>query len=152
MKLYGYLGIALAALLAVSGIYVKGRSDGKAVVQVLLDAQRATWQAEHDKQVAETARIQAEWDRSQKRESEINARLQVVTLESAGLTRSLRDYRARLRALSALAESTGQPDPTAGESADLERAEAAHYAACSRDAERLSQFQVFYQSLREAQE
>jgi negative regulator of sigma E activity len=150
-KLYGYAAIALAVLLAVTGIYSKGRSDGKAVVQAVLDAQRAAWQAEYDKQVAETARIQGEWDRTKEREREIDARLQVVTLESANLSRSLRDYRARIRALSEAASTPAESDFASGIAGDLERAEEAHLSACARDSERLTQWQAFYQSLLDSQ-
>jgi predicted nucleic acid-binding Zn-ribbon protein len=151
MKLYLYLAAVLIGLSLLGGLYFKGRSDGKAVVQAVLDKQRATWQAEYDKQVAETARVQAEWDRSKEREGEINARLQVVSLESADFSRRLRDYRARLRALSEAASTPAESDAASGIAGDLEQAEADHIAACSRDAERLTQYQQFYRSLQDAQ-
>lgn len=144
---YKLLGAILAASLLLGGVYLRGRHDGKAVVQAVLDAQRGVWQADYDKQVAETARIQAEWDRSKEREGEINARLQVVTLESANISRSLRDYRSRLRALSEAAATPAESDLASRESDDLERAEEAHYAACARDAQRLTEFQAFYAAL-----
>jgi len=151
MKLYLYLAAGLFALSLLGGAYFKGKSAGKAEIQAILDEQRAVWQAEYDKQVAETARIQAEWDRSKEREGEINARLQVVSLESADFSRRLRDYRARLRALSEAAGTPAESDAASGIAVDLERAEEAHLAACSRDAERLTQYQQFYRSLQDAQ-
>lgn len=57
--LYRYIGFALIIALVLGGLYLKGRSDGKAVVQAVLDKQRAVWQAEHDAQVTETKRIEA---------------------------------------------------------------------------------------------
>ena len=143
-------GLVLSVVTGIGG-YVWGRLDGRAIWKGELDTQRAVWQVEHDKQVAETKRVQGEWDATKERESVIQKRLEVVTAESAGFARSLYDYRARLRALSDLAASTGQPDPTSGIAADLESLEGAHYAACSRDAERLTQFQAFYEALRLAQ-
>lgn len=149
--LYRYLGGALVFFLLLGGVYLKGKANGKEIIQDKFDRYKEVAQLAYDRQVAKTAEIQAQWDKSQERESEIKARLQVVSLESADLTRSLRSYRARLRALSEAPRPTGVPDPAAGITGDLERAEAAHYAACARDAERLGQWQAFYQSLLVAQ-
>lgn len=149
--LYRYIGGFLVFFLLLGGAYLKGKANGKEMVQAKFDRYKEVAQLAYDRQVAKTAEIQAQWDKSQERESEIKAKLQVVTLESADLSRSLRSYRARLRALSEAPRPAGVPDPTAGESADLEQAEADHYAACSRDAERLSQYQAFYKALQDTQ-
>lgn len=149
--IYKYLYGGIAVLAVLVGLYLYGYNKGQDNVQAKFDAYKSVAQLAYDKQAAETARVQSEWDRSKEREGEINARLQVVTLESAGLSRGLRDYRTRLRALSDAALAAGDPDSTSGESGDLERLEAAHYAACSRDSERLTAWQAFYSSLLEAQ-
>lgn len=148
---YRYIGGALIFFLLLGGSYLKGRSSGKEIVQDKFDRYKETAQLAYDRQVAKTAEVQAQWDATKEREDAIKSRLQVVTLESAGLTRSLRDYRARLRALSEAARTAGEPDPTSGESSDLERLEGAHFEACARDSQRLTEFQAFYQSLLDAQ-
>lgn len=151
--LYRYVGGALIFFLLLGGAYLKGRAAGKEVVQVKFDAYKNTAQLAYDRQVAETARIQSEWNRSKDREREIQARLQVVTNDGASLARRLRDYRARSCPLSSPSTTAGEPPETAGVPPDgpsVDQALGRHLEACARDAERLGQFQSFYQSLREA--
>lgn len=145
LMLYG------GAVLIAFGLLLSAYFKGKSVVREEFDAYKLVAQVKYDAQVAETKRIQDGWNKSKEREGEIVKRLEVVTADNVGFSNRLRDYRSRLRALSALAESTGQPDPTSGVSQDLEQAETDHFAACARDAERLTQFQAFYESLRAVQ-
>ena len=154
-KLYGYLGIALAAVLAVGVVYGKGKSVGRAEIQVVLDEERAVHKTEFDKQVAETARVQAAWDSTKEREREINARLEVVTADSTTLAERLRQHtRRRVCPVSGPASSAASPDGTSGVTGSdesIERRTGEVFAACARDSERLTQFQAFYESLRAAQ-
>lgn len=148
--IYKYLAIlALVAAIAF-GAFLKG----KAVVQKELDQQRAVWQASYDSQVAETKRIQEAWDSSKEREHEIQERLNVVSADGVTLADKLRQYRARRCAVSNPAGSTTVPDLASGvpgSDESIERRTGEVFAACARDAERLTQFQVFYESLRNAQ-
>jgi hypothetical protein len=149
--IYKWLAIAAISAAIAAGAYFRGRHD----VTVVLERERAVHKAEYDVQVAETARVQAAWDSTKERESEINARLEVVTTDSADLVERLRQHsRRRCSAMPATTGSAASPDATSGESADSDPVEVAtglHFAACARDSERLTQFQTFYQSLRNAQ-
>ena len=151
--IYKYLSIGALALFLTLGLYLKGRSDGAGVVQRKFDSYKAVAQQAYDKQVAETARIQGEWDRTKEREGEIKARLKVVTNDGASLARRLRDYRASGCPLSSPSTTAGEPSGAAGvppDSPSVDEALGRHLEACARDAERLGQFQSFYRSLREA--
>lgn len=129
--IYKYLSIGAVVLFLTLGLYLKGRSDGADKVQAKFDAYKNTAQLAYDRQVAETARIQSEWNRSKEREGEINARLQVVSLESASFARGLRDYRSRLSALSQAAGTPAESDAASRESDNLAGLEERHLAALS---------------------
>ena len=150
--LYRYLGAALIALLLVGAIYFKGRSDGKAVVQAVLDEQRATWQEQFDNQSRETALKEAAWAaKSKEIENALQARLAAATFDGATLADRLRDYsRRRSCPLSPASSSTPGADAAPGISPDsdpVERAIAGHLSACARDAERLAAWQEWYRGL-----
>ena len=152
--IYKYLYGGALVLAIILGAYLKGRSDGADRVQVKFDAYKRTTQLAYDRQVAETARIQSEWNRSKDREREIQARLQVVTNDGASLARRLSNYRSRSCPLSSPSTTAGEPSGAAGVPPDgpsVDQALGRHLEACARDAERLGQFQTFYQSLRDAQ-
>lgn len=154
--LYRYLGGILILALVVGGIYFKGRSDGKEVVQAELDAQRATWQQQFDKQSADTARIEEQRDQLTWRiENELQPKLAAVTAGADDLAGKLRQYtRRRVCAVSEAAGSTAVPDSAGRVPSDSDPVEAAlgdHIAACARDAERLTGWQEFYEALRLAQ-
>lgn len=154
--LWRWLGGALIVVLVLGGIYLKGRSDGKAVVQAELDAQRATWQGQFDRQAAETARIEEARDQLKWRiERELEPRLAAATDRGATLAERLRQHTSRrVCALSEAAGGPALPDGASGIAADsggVDEAVEQHFAACSRDAERLTTFQEFYRGLLDRQ-
>lgn len=151
-KLYAYGAAAVIAALFMGGIYLKGRSDGKAVVQAVLDAQRATWIAAYEKQKAETDRIQDEWNKAKEIERELQERLGVVSSDAADIARRLRlATRQCRRPLPEAPAPAGDAGSPGGESPDLGSLEESHFSACARDAERLTKLQEWYDSLRQAQ-
>lgn len=151
--LWKYLGAILIVFLVVGGIYGKGRSDGKAVVQAVLDDQRAAWQGQFDRQSRKTAAQEAAWAaKTQEVENALQARLDAATVDSITLADRLREYtRRRSCPLSQAAGTASVADAATGEPADgdpVERAVASHFAACSRDAARLAAWQEWYEAAR----
>ena len=142
---------AIAAAIALGGYFY-----GKSKVTALWEADKAVWQANFDKQKDETDRVQGEWNKAKETANAIQDKLDTATADSDSLAGKLRDYQARARrcAMPNPAGSPGSPDAASGVAADsdgVEQALGEHLAACARDAERLTQFQVFYESLRQAQ-
>ncbi len=154
-KLYGYLGIALAVLLAVGAIYGKGRSDGKQVIQARLDEQRETWKTAFDKQAAETKQTEAVWAaRLKEQERGLQAKLDAAESSVGGLSRRLRlaTVSAGQCAVSGDSAATGEPSDASGVStgiAEIERDADAAWAAAARDSARLTACQLAYNTLRE---
>jgi hypothetical protein len=140
---YRFIALALIAAVIVGGAYLKGRGDGKAVVQAELDEQRATWQQQFDRQVADSAAKEAEFKAIAKaKEDEIKASLEAATVAGADLAARLRNHqRAGRCAVSQPAGAAGGADGTSGIDADsdpVEQATGRHIEACARDAERLN--------------
>jgi hypothetical protein len=143
-------------------VYGKGKSVGRAEIQAVLDEQRAVWQADFDKQVAETARVQAAWDSTKERERAANEKLAVATADGAGLSERLRIATRGRRCPVPAAAGVGTEPGAAGEVADLgaeierlageiDRVTDEHFGNCASDAEQLSLIQKRYNDMRDAQ-
>ena len=132
-----YIGFALVIALALGGLYLKGRSDGKAVVQAVLDEQRAVWQAEHDAQVAETRRIEASL--ASKHEAivhDLQNQIRAGESSVAGLSRRLRLAASRGScplSVDSAAPTGDQEGRLADSLAELERRTDAAWAAAAAE-------------------
>lgn len=154
---YRLLGGALIALLLFGGVYFKGRSDGRAVIQAKLDEQRATWQGQFDRQAAATEAKEAAWAaKSKEIEDALQVRLETATADGASLSERLRDYQRARRcplpqAPGAAPDVAGPARGTEGDEATgrdpVERATGAVFAACARDSTRLGAWQEWYRAI-----
>jgi hypothetical protein len=155
-------GLAIAAVLC-SGAYVKGCSDGKsrgmAIVQKRLDLQRKVWDEGFAKQEAETRRVETAWNLEKERTNALQAKLGAATTRGIDTARRLREYASRSeRTLPEVAGSPGDSDGASGVGSQscvfadgVGEALENHFGACARDAERLTEWQRFYEGLRKSQ-
>jgi hypothetical protein len=142
------LGAAAALLVVVAlGAYFKGKHE----VTVKWEKDKTAWQVKYDIQVAETGRIQEEWNKIKEQENEWKEKAETAGNDAAAIARRLRQYRASCSAMPTTAGTPADPDSPSGEPPDLGGLEERHYAACARDAERLGMWQIFYSQLRSAQ-
>ena len=153
--LWRYLGGALVVLLLLGGIYLKGRSDGKAVVQAVLDEQRAVWQTGYNRQVAETHAKEAQWA-ARLKEVEDDLQVKMVAAESSvgGLTRRLRLATASAGKCALREDPSAAGDDNEGEGPvsegveEIERDSDATWAAAARAATALDACIDAYEALR----
>lgn len=150
--IYKYLYGGIAVLLALVGLYLYGYNKGQDNVQRKFDDYRFEAKLAYDKQVAETTRVQGEREKLiQEIENDLKPKLDAATANGRSLANRLRDYRTRSCPLSDPARTSTEPSGAAGvpgDSQSVDEALGRHLEACGRDAERLEQFQRFYQSLR----
>ena len=144
---YKWLGAGLLLLVVAAGAYFKGRHQ----VELEWQKDKTAWQVTYDAQVAETNRIQGEWDKVKVNANDWKIKAETAGNDAAAVARRLRAYRASCSALPSTASGPSDPDAAGGESSDLGRLEESHFAACARDAERLGMWQVFYSQLRQSQ-
>ena len=142
------LGAAAALLLVVA---LSSYFYGKHKVIVLWEKDKTAWQVTYDAQVAETAKIQAEWDKTKEHEDEWKAKAESAGNDAAAIARRLRQRAACGGAVPETPGGTGDPADSSGEPADLGSLEESHFRACARDSERLGMWQVFYEQLRGSQ-
>ena len=145
-KLLAAGAILVAALVA-------GFFYGKIGVTKQWEADKAVWTANYDKQVAETARVQAAWNTTKEQNDAWKAKADAAGADAVSVARSLRDYKARAGrcAVSAVAPDTGEPGSPGAQPDDIGRLEESHFAACAADASDYDAFRAWYNGLRQAQ-
>ena len=153
--LWRYLGGVLVVLLLLGGIYLKGRSDGKAVVQAVLDEQRAVWQTDYNRQVAETRAKEAQWaNRFKEIENDLQVKMVAAESSVGGLTRRLRLATASAGKCAVREDSPAVGDDNEGEGSvsegieEIERDSDATWAAAARAATALDSCIDAYEALR----
>jgi hypothetical protein len=142
----------LAVLLAVVGL--AGLLMGRQQITVKWEKDKTAWQVTYDAQVAETNRIQGEWDKVKVNANDWKIKAETAGNDAAAIARRLRAYRASCSALPSTASGPSDPDAAGGEPSDPQGIDAAterHFAACARDSERLDMWRVFYSQLRGSQ-
>lgn len=151
----------LLAVAAIAGaLFAGGYFRGQAVGRVELAEAKAAWQVEYQKQVDHTKLINSAREKLvQEIENDLKPKLDAATADGLSLAARLREHsRRRVCTVPSPSSSPALPDPASGESGDSEGAGSAvdaaleaHLGACARDSERLSQWQAFYEGLRQAQ-
>jgi len=147
---YKWLGAGLLLLVVAAGAYFKGRHQ----VELEWQKDKTAWQVTYDAQVAETNRIQGEWDKVKVNANDWKIKAETAGNDAAAVARRLRAYRASCSALPSTASGPSDPDAAGGEPSDPQGIDAAterHFAACARDSERLDMWRVFYSQLRGSQ-
>lgn len=154
-RLIGYCAAALAVLLFAWRVHAwhQGFLREEATEKALEESKAEVAEYHREQAIIEQARAAAAAKaiRDQQAAIEVENALQAKLANSDAhgrdMARRLRDAQTRLGALSALATTPGQPATAPGESGDgeaIERATADHFAACERDAARLSAWQSWW--------
>jgi hypothetical protein len=137
---------ALGGLLVVVGLGAYFYGVHK--ITVKWEKDKTAWQVIYDAQVAETTRIQEEWNKAKEHEDEWKIKAEAAGNDAAAIARRLRNLRAtRCGTVPETPSSAGDSNATSGEPSDIGGLEERHFAACARDAERLGMWQVFYRQL-----
>jgi hypothetical protein len=148
--IYKLLAAGAILIAAVLGGYFYGKSE----VTALWEADKAVWQANYDKQVKETDRVNAERE-SKAQEIEDALKQQLVAAESSvsGLSRRLRLASSRgVGTVSCDSSVGGGTEPASGVSdsiEEIERDSDATWTAAATDSARFTACQLKYNSLRQ---